>query len=98
MRVKHLVTVSRYSIGIRSKPVSCVENLSYSKHLPDNAINLDVGGAMVFAQESIKTFFEHHGEASLAEGAGKKGTLIFTGTCNGLRYKRPDPLTSIGLF
>lgn len=39
-----------------------------------------VGGAMVFAQESIKTFFEHHGEATLAEGAEKKGTLIFTGT------------------
>lgn len=34
---------------------------------------------MVFAQESIKTFFEHHGEATLAEGAEKKGTLIFTG-------------------
>lgn len=35
---------------------------------------------MVFAQESIKTFFEHHGEATLGEGAEKKGTLIFTGT------------------
>jgi short-subunit dehydrogenase len=44
-----------------------------------------VGGAMVFAQESIKTFFEHHGEATLAEGAEKKGTLIFTGTLGALR-------------
>ena len=35
-----------------------------------------VGGAMVFAQESIKMFFEHHGEKTLAEGAEKKGTLV----------------------
>lgn len=38
-----------------------------------------VGGAMVFAQESIKRFFEDHGEKTLAEGAEKKGTLLFTG-------------------
>ena len=31
---------------------------------------------MVFAQESIKLFFEHHGEKTLAEGAEKKGTLV----------------------
>lgn len=39
-----------------------------------------VGGAMVFAQESLKRFFEDHGEKTLAEGSEKKGTLIFTGT------------------
>jgi NADP-dependent 3-hydroxy acid dehydrogenase YdfG len=44
-----------------------------------------VGGAMVFAQESIKMFFEHHGDATLADGAEKKGTLIFTGTLGALR-------------
>jgi len=44
-----------------------------------------VGGAMVFAQESLKLFFEHHGEKTLAEGAEKKGTLIFTGTLGALR-------------
>ena len=40
---------------------------------------------MVFAQESIKMLFEHHGEKTLAEGAEKKGTLIFTGTLGALR-------------
>lgn len=44
-----------------------------------------VGGAMVFAQESIKRFFVDHGEQSLAEGAEKKGTIIFTGTLGALR-------------
>ena len=40
---------------------------------------------MVFAQESLKMFFEDHGEKTLAEGAEKKGTLIFTGTLGALR-------------
>ena len=40
---------------------------------------------MVFSQESIKLMFEHHGEKTLAEGAEKKGTLIFTGTLGALR-------------
>ncbi|KAK5175204.1 uncharacterized protein LTR77_000341 [Saxophila tyrrhenica] len=44
-----------------------------------------VGGAMVFSQESIKRFFEDHGEKTLAEGSEKKGTLIFTGTLGALR-------------
>ena len=44
-----------------------------------------VGGAMVFAQESIKRMFADHGEQTLAEGAEKKGTLIFTGTLGALR-------------
>jgi short-subunit dehydrogenase len=44
-----------------------------------------VGGAVVFAQESIKRFFEDHGEKTLAEGNEKKGTLIFTGTLGALR-------------
>lgn len=42
-------------------------------------------GAMVFAQESFKRFFEDHGEKTLADGAEKKGTLIFTGTLGALR-------------
>lgn len=40
---------------------------------------------MVFAQESFKRFFDDHGEKTLAEGAEKKGTLIFTGTLGALR-------------
>lgn len=44
-----------------------------------------VGGAMVFAQESLKRFFHDHGEKTLAEGAEKKGTIIFTGTLGALR-------------
>jgi NADP-dependent 3-hydroxy acid dehydrogenase YdfG len=44
-----------------------------------------VGGAFVFAQESIKLFFKHNGEAPLSEGGQKKGTLIFSGTLGALR-------------
>ncbi|KAK5116403.1 hypothetical protein LTR62_007950 [Meristemomyces frigidus] len=44
-----------------------------------------VGGAMVFAQEALKRFFADHGEKTLAEGAEKKGTIIFTGTLGALR-------------
>ncbi|SLM34422.1 oxidoreductase domain containing protein [Lasallia pustulata] len=45
-----------------------------------------VGGAMAFAQESLKLFFEHHGEQDLsATNGAKKGTLIFTGTLGALR-------------
>ena len=45
-----------------------------------------VGGAMVFAQESIKLFFAHHGEEPLsASNPNKKGTIIFTGTLGALR-------------
>ena len=40
---------------------------------------------MVFAQETIRRLFEDHGEKTLAEGAEKKGTLIFTGTLGALR-------------
>ena len=40
---------------------------------------------MVFAQESLKRMFEDHGEKTLAEGAEKKGTIIFTGTLGSLR-------------
>lgn len=50
-----------------------------------DSLNTYVGGAMAFAQESIKLMFEHHGETPLAEGGPKKGTLIFTGTLGALR-------------
>lgn len=36
-----------------------------------------VGGAFSFSQESLKRFFEDHGETSLAEGGGKKGVCFF---------------------
>jgi len=44
-----------------------------------------VGGAFVFAQESIRRMFEDHGETALADGGSKKGTLLFTGTLGALR-------------
>ncbi|TVY87199.1 hypothetical protein LAWI1_G007356, partial [Lachnellula willkommii] len=44
-----------------------------------------VGGAFAFAQEALRLFFAHHGEAPLAETGQKKGTLIFTGTLGALR-------------
>ncbi|KAF2748978.1 NAD(P)-binding protein [Sporormia fimetaria CBS 119925] len=44
-----------------------------------------VGGAFTFAQESLKRFFEDHGETPLSAGGSKKGTLIFTGTLGALR-------------
>ncbi|MCJ1392028.1 hypothetical protein MMC18_004895 [Xylographa bjoerkii] len=45
-----------------------------------------VGGAMAFAQESLKLLFEHHSEQGLAETRGeKKGTIIFTGTLGAMR-------------
>lgn len=43
------------------------------------------GGAMLFAQESCKRLFADHGDATLADGAEKKGTIIFTGTLGALR-------------
>ena len=44
-----------------------------------------VGGAFAFAQESLRRFFADHGSSTLADGASKKGTLIFTGTLGALR-------------
>lgn len=44
-----------------------------------------VGGAFEFAQQSLGRFFADHGDAALADGAPKKGTLIFTGTLGALR-------------
>ncbi|KAL8692752.1 MAG: hypothetical protein Q9218_002289, partial [Villophora microphyllina] len=44
-----------------------------------------VGGAFAFSQEFLRLLFEHHGQTALADGAGKKGTLIFTGTLGALR-------------
>ncbi|MCJ1305655.1 hypothetical protein MMC08_008470 [Hypocenomyce scalaris] len=45
-----------------------------------------VGGAMAFAQESLKLLFEHHGDDDLSATNGvKKGTLVFTGTLGALR-------------
>ncbi|KAH7116895.1 hypothetical protein B0J11DRAFT_583601 [Dendryphion nanum] len=44
-----------------------------------------VGGAFLFAQESLRRFFNDHGETPLSEGGPKKGTLIFTGTLGALR-------------
>jgi NAD(P)-dependent dehydrogenase (short-subunit alcohol dehydrogenase family) len=49
------------------------------------SLDVYVGGAMSFAQESLKLLFEHHGEQGLADGGAKKGTIIFTGTLGALR-------------
>ncbi|KAF1852074.1 NAD(P)-binding protein [Cucurbitaria berberidis CBS 394.84] len=51
----------------------------------EESLETYVGGAFTFAQESLKRFFEDHGEKGLADGGGKKGTLIFTGTLGALR-------------
>jgi len=50
-----------------------------------SSLNTYVGGAMAFAQETIRLLFEHHGDKALADGGEKKGTLIFTGTLGALR-------------
>jgi NAD(P)-dependent dehydrogenase (short-subunit alcohol dehydrogenase family) len=44
-----------------------------------------VGGAMIFAQNSIRRFLHDHGSTPLSDGGSKKGTLIFTGTLGSLR-------------
>lgn len=35
---------------------------------------------MAFSKEVVRMFFDQHGPTLLADGGGKKGTLIFTGT------------------
>ncbi|TKA31314.1 hypothetical protein B0A50_02159 [Salinomyces thailandicus] len=44
-----------------------------------------VGGAFAFSQLATNRFFTDHGETTLADGAGKKGTLIFTGVTGALK-------------
>jgi len=70
-----------YSIKNSSKKPFMTE--TYEEFM--DPIQSYVGGAMLFAQESFKRFFADHGEKTLAEGAEKKGTLIFTGTLGALR-------------
>ncbi|KAK3699497.1 hypothetical protein LTR37_016454 [Vermiconidia calcicola] len=48
-------------------------------------LTMYVGGAFLFSQLSTKRFFRDHGETTLAEGGGKKGTLIFTGVTGALK-------------
>ena len=52
-----------------------------------SSLDIYVGGAMAFSQETIKLLFEHNGDKALADGGEKKGTLIFTGTLGALRTK-----------
>ncbi|CAK3987635.1 Hypothetical predicted protein [Lecanosticta acicola] len=73
--------VSIFSIKNSSKKPFMEETFEDFMH----PLETYAGGAMVFAQESLKRFFEDHGEKGLAEGGGKKGTLIFTGTLGALR-------------
>ena len=40
---------------------------------------------MAFSKEVVRIFFEQQGQTLLAEGGGKKGTLIFTGTLGAIR-------------
>jgi len=52
----------------------------------EGALGGYVGGAMLFAQESLKMMFEQNGgETLLSEGGAQKGTIIFTGTMGALR-------------
>jgi len=57
-----------------------------------------VGGAFQFAQLSLARFFEDHGEKTLAEGAAKKGTIIFTGTLGALRCNAEFAAYGAGTF
>ena len=40
---------------------------------------------MAFSKEVVKMLFDQHGQRLLADGGGKKGTLIFTGTLGAMR-------------
>ena len=40
---------------------------------------------MAFSKEVVKMLFDQHGQRLLADGGGKKGTLIFTGTLGAVR-------------
>ena len=70
-----------YSIKHSSKkPFLSETHAEFTKSLDEY-----VGGAMAFSQEALKRFLGDHGEQTLAEGGGKKGTIIFTGTLGALR-------------
>ncbi|KAH8717059.1 hypothetical protein GQ44DRAFT_659667 [Phaeosphaeriaceae sp. PMI808] len=51
----------------------------------EESLETYVGGAFMFAQESLKRLFEGHGEKGLADGGEQKGTLIFAVTLGALR-------------
>ena len=40
---------------------------------------------MAFSKEVVKMLFDQNGQTLLADGGGKKGTLIFTGTLGAMR-------------
>lgn len=44
-----------------------------------------VGGAFQFSKLATDRFWKDHGEKTLAEGSGKKGTLIFTGVTGAIK-------------
>lgn len=44
-----------------------------------------VGGAFQFSKLATDRFWRDHGEKTLAEGSGKKGTLIFTGVTGAIK-------------
>ena len=75
------LSLAIYSIKHSSKKPFM--NETYEEFI--GSLNTYVGGAFVFAQESLRRFFADHGEQPLAEGGPKKGTLIFTGTLGALR-------------
>ncbi|CAF9926906.1 hypothetical protein IMSHALPRED_007084 [Imshaugia aleurites] len=49
------------------------------------SLNTYVGGAMAFSKEVVNMLFDQNGQTLLADGGGKKGTLIFTGTLGAMR-------------
>lgn len=50
-----------------------------------DSITTYTGGAMAFSKEVVKMLFDQNGQTLLADGGGKKGTLIFTGTLGAMR-------------
>lgn len=81
-RLKNLkLKVSIFSVKHSSKKPFLEETHDeFTKSLNDY-----VGGAFAFSQETVRLLFEHHGDQGLADGGGKKGTLIFTGTLGAMR-------------
>src|SRR5262249_4047127 len=63
------LAIAIYSVKHSSKKPFMEE--TYDEYT--NSLETYVGGAFTFAQESLRRFFEDHGDMGLADGAPKKG-------------------------
>ncbi|KAG8528532.1 uncharacterized protein KY384_007450 [Bacidia gigantensis] len=69
--------------SIKNASVKPFEEETFDQYM--DSMQVFAGGAMAFAQESLKLLFEHHGRQPLSEGGSHKGAIIFTGTLGALR-------------